>query len=377
MADSVSGEVRGLIRDREEPFNILVVGHVGVGKSTLINSAHVAVAKKWTELAWCGGGGAGSNNTTFFMPYTMFKPATMTVPIDGYHETIKMWDFAGMENLAEETYIELIGLALEGRVPEKTSLMPLLKDTSLSPSALARRFDEIVQKQRFHRVIMVCDANRDLPENLVQTVKRATKTQDGRQIPIFVVFSMMDRVDDANSPQYIQRREEALKAFQLKGNLERFFETGLYSDCNPSCSRAPDKRFNRNDEIDNILLTMWRVLLNPAYDRSLRSLSARCGPLIPPSALSRRSPRSHGAFTALTALAPRSLGARFLIAILGALTAKVLSMFKTIAEVTARVALSPRCRRSHGAVGALNGALAALSALSRRSGQNEVAVRAR
>ncbi|CAH1233158.1 MALRD1 [Branchiostoma lanceolatum] len=52
-------------------------------------------------------------------------------------------------------------------------------------------------------------------------------------------------------------------------------------------------------------------------------------------------------------------------------------MFKTIAEVTARMALSPRCRRSHGAVGALNGALAALSALSRRSGQNEVAVRAR
>ncbi|XP_066269247.1 deleted in malignant brain tumors 1 protein-like [Branchiostoma lanceolatum] len=52
-------------------------------------------------------------------------------------------------------------------------------------------------------------------------------------------------------------------------------------------------------------------------------------------------------------------------------------MFKTIAEVTARMALSPRCRRSYGAVGDLNGALAALSALSRRSGQNEVAVRAR
>ncbi|CAH1269102.1 TRIM3 [Branchiostoma lanceolatum] len=111
--------------------------------------------------------------------------------------------------------------------------------------------------------------------------------------------------------------------------------------------------------------------------RSLRSLSARCGPLIPPSALSRRSPRSHSALTALTALAPRSRGAHFLIAILGALTAKVLSMFKTIAEVTALMALSPRCRRSRRAVGALNGALAALSALSRRSGQNEVAVRAR
>ncbi|CAH1254377.1 KCNN3 [Branchiostoma lanceolatum] len=105
-------------------------------------------------------------------------------------------------------------------------------------------------------------------------------------------------------------------------------------------------------------------------ERSLRPFDPTLGALTVLTALSRRSPRS---LRALSALSRRS----FLIAILGALTAKVLSMFKTIAEVTARMALSPRCRRSRRAVGALNGALAALSALSRRSGQNEVAVRAR
>ncbi|CAH1270695.1 ZAN [Branchiostoma lanceolatum] len=88
-------------------------------------------------------------------------------------------------------------------------------------------------------------------------------------------------------------------------------------------------------------------------ERSLRPFDPTLGALTALTALSRRSLR------ALSALSRRSLGALFLIAILGALTAKVLSMFKTIAEVTARMALSPRSlraptalsprsRRSHG-----------------------------
>ncbi|CAH1239245.1 MALRD1 [Branchiostoma lanceolatum] len=97
-------------------------------------------------------------------------------------------------------------------------------------------------------------------------------------------------------------------------------------------------------------------------ERSLRPFDPTFGAL---TAFRRRSPRSLRAHRARSALSRRSLGARFLIAILGALTVKVLSMFKTIAEVTQSwrsrravgalaalsalsMALSPRCRRSHG-----------------------------
>ncbi|KAI8517908.1 hypothetical protein Bbelb_039250 [Branchiostoma belcheri] len=78
----------------------------------------------------------------------------------------------------------------------------------------------------------------------------------------------MDTVTD--KPAYQERQDEALKAFQIQGNLERFLETGLYSDRNANCSREQDKRFKKNDDIDNTLLVMWRVLLNPAYDVSIR-----------------------------------------------------------------------------------------------------------
>ncbi|KAI8517911.1 hypothetical protein Bbelb_039280 [Branchiostoma belcheri] len=261
-------EVRTLIKDREEPFNILILGCRGVGKSTLINSSHMAVAHTWNEFAF--GGGGGINRTVHIIPYTMFKPEFMKRPIDGYRETIKMWDMPGMEDFEYETYIEVIGLLLEGRIPENTSLTPilLLSDRSLTRAALDRRFPKTVEEQRIHRVIMVCDANRDVPENLIQTVRRAAKTPGGRRIPIVVVFSTMDTVTD--KPAYRKRRYEALNAFEINGKLDRFFETGLYTDRNSLCSRGLDWSFNKNEEIDTTLLAMWRVLLNPAYDESIR-----------------------------------------------------------------------------------------------------------
>ncbi|XP_066297158.1 uncharacterized protein [Branchiostoma lanceolatum] len=257
-------EVRDLIENTESELNILMVGRVGGGKSTLVNSAHMAVAQKWNEFA-VSGKGAATNNTIYLTPIPMFERRYMKTPIDDYPETIKMWDFVGMENLEEESYITLIGLTLEGRVPEGTCVPELLK---LKTQQLEKKFPTVDQKRRFHRVIMVCEADKDIPENLVKTVARSAKTYDGRQVPIFVLFSKMDR--PVVPEEYAIRRQEALKAFQLEGNLERLFETSLYSDFNENCSRQRDKRFNRNEEIDSALLTMWRVLLNPAYNVTLR-----------------------------------------------------------------------------------------------------------
>ncbi|XP_019637898.1 PREDICTED: uncharacterized protein LOC109480174 [Branchiostoma belcheri] len=268
-------KARSLLSGRSQDLNVLVVGEPGSCKSTLINSMNMALAEQWSELTSFGQGGA-SNNTLRLDKVPMFEDQSMKEKVENYEKKVYFWDCAGMENNLDEVYGEFIGLTLDGKVPDKTNVFDVLKDKDglISIRALRERFATVNEENRFHRLLFLCTCDNPAPENLLKLVKQTTASphNKGRNIPVFLVLSKMDKIK-TNESTYKATKDMAFNTLNLQGNKQRTTELSLYhAEIEGKDEGCPLDAFNMflpNEDIDRKLLILLCNLLHPAFDRTV------------------------------------------------------------------------------------------------------------
>ncbi|CAH1240378.1 Hypp6000 [Branchiostoma lanceolatum] len=268
-------KVRELLQNRETEFNVLVVGRPGSCKSTLINSMNMALAERWRELAEFGMG--DSNNTLRLDKIPLFEDRFMEEKVEGYMAKVNFWDCAGIENVSDEAYGEFIGLTLDGKVPDKTTVFASVNKSDkqlMTVRELREEFDTVVEENRFHRLLLLCAADETVSENLLTLIKTTTSAHKnmGRNIPIFLAMSKADRIKD-DQREYRKRKETAERLLNLGGNMQRSTELTLYHVAKEGedggCDVDVYGKFLQNEDIDKDLLILLINLLDPAFDRGL------------------------------------------------------------------------------------------------------------
>ncbi|XP_078616836.1 uncharacterized protein LOC144885060 [Branchiostoma floridae x Branchiostoma japonicum] len=231
----VENDVRtGLCKFTErEPMNVLVIGKPGAGKSSFINSMHMAIAHRWYEVANYGDGRRGI--TTDLIRYDMFRDELTEPPIKGYNHGVFFWDTAGLEDLNQKIFETFLGLIMEGRIPPDTNIHEHTDTTRQRPptvSSLKRRFPRsgAVEEWKCHRIVFLCAADEEPPMNLMEAVTdAATKDKaDARSLPVFLVMSKCDKVDrdEISKDVYESRRDNAAKSLMVFGNNQRCKASG-------------------------------------------------------------------------------------------------------------------------------------------------------
>ncbi|XP_035698183.1 uncharacterized protein LOC118431171 [Branchiostoma floridae] len=267
-------DVRKLLQNRDKEFNVLVVGRAGSCKSTLINSMNMALAERWSELAEFGMG--DSNNTLRLDKIPMFTDDFMEKPVENYNAKVNFWDCAGIENVSDDAYGEFIGLTLDGKVADKTSVFATVNQGNRLTTVreLREKFDTAVEENRFHRLLLLCAADETASENLLTLINTTTSAHrnKGRNIPVFLVMSKADRIQD-DQRQYKERKQTAERLLNLGGNQQRSKELTLYHVAREGedggCDVDAFGKFLQNEDIDRSLLILLISLLDRAYDRGL------------------------------------------------------------------------------------------------------------
>ncbi|XP_078613558.1 uncharacterized protein LOC144883146 [Branchiostoma floridae x Branchiostoma japonicum] len=216
-----------------EPFNVLVLGRPESGKSSFINSMHMAVAHRWYEVARYGDGSRMRAVSTDLVRYEMFRDELMEQPIEGYNHGVFFWDTAGLENCHTEITVTMLGLIMEGRIPPHTIIheyTDVRKSRSLTVSSLERRFPHsgAMEEWKCHRVVFVCAADEEPSMNLMEAVTDAAckDEADARSLPIFLVMSKCDKVDRDGDAMYKSRRDNAALSLMVYRNNVRCKASG-------------------------------------------------------------------------------------------------------------------------------------------------------
>ncbi|XP_078697300.1 uncharacterized protein LOC144925244 [Branchiostoma floridae x Branchiostoma belcheri] len=258
--------VRDNVREREGPLNVLVIGRTGAGKSTFINSMQMALGHRWHQVAISGRtAGNDCQITRCLKRYELFLNMYMKDPVEGYRHTVRFWDCCGFTDHSDDKYVEFFRRVLEGYVPDGTQVTTLFQnDTTVAD--LQRRFPTRDVNRRIHRIVLAVEADRELPTNLMEAVQRVAQTEE-RDIPIFLLMTKLDKIDESNMEEYGRRKADAIDALNLVREDQRFCETYLY--CNEKCKRDSRNGFHSNKQIDEKLTTFCCNLTDPAYDAGL------------------------------------------------------------------------------------------------------------
>ncbi|XP_078697512.1 uncharacterized protein LOC144925403 [Branchiostoma floridae x Branchiostoma belcheri] len=261
LRDKVKRRLTQFLRGKpDEKFNVLLVGMPGSGKSTFINSMIMAVTGTWWEVAHYSELDRGL--TRCLEGYVMFddncKEPGEPHPMPGYRKNIVFWDCVGFPDADEKSYSTIVSLALDGRIPTGTDVHECMNQ---NPDQLRSRFSGRVDRNvTFDRIVFLIAANRNIPGNLVEAVKRGA--QQGHDVPIVVLLT---KIDKCTNPRELQESvESAQAALQLTGNTVRFKRTSLYCEELTPWPNPNDYRVMKpNAEIDNNLLNIWMSLTEP------------------------------------------------------------------------------------------------------------------
>ncbi|XP_041369346.1 uncharacterized protein LOC121383405 isoform X1 [Gigantopelta aegis] len=225
--------------EEKRPLNVAVIGPMGVGKSSFINTTAAALSgDRWREYAYTGShGGDGSQITVFTNSYPKCCMAENTKFIQVALPTFI--DIAGFSDEDNDKWVELLKIVFYGRLPEGESLAEAehyYRDNGMK--GLMEKYSSNDEKLKVDRIIFVSAAKNQVPVNLIKAVIRAARplgTKENpmkRTIPIYGVMTKADKVGgpELSQSEYDETEKAFIEALGLQGSRHRFLLCQNYCD---------------------------------------------------------------------------------------------------------------------------------------------------
>uniref|UniRef100_A0A8W8M3R3 TLDc domain-containing protein n=1 Tax=Magallana gigas TaxID=29159 RepID=A0A8W8M3R3_MAGGI len=163
--------------------NILLVGQVGAGKSSVVNTINSIWKGEISTRSWAGS--SEHSLTTSFTRYKIRDPST------GTYLKFRLCDMRGLEgdmNVKSEDIASL----LDGHIPNKYKFNPAAPATKDTPGFVK----EPTIKDMIHTVVFVIDGSNVevMPDEIVKKLKDIKEMLIVRDIPLMVFETKIDKV---------------------------------------------------------------------------------------------------------------------------------------------------------------------------------------
>ncbi|XP_052790292.1 uncharacterized protein LOC128224486 isoform X2 [Mya arenaria] len=275
-------EIESLCQRSKQSEVILLVGDVGAGKSSLVNTVIRALTEQHLPRAKTGKGGAGSKTVTLqafnqcgvnaddFKDDHDLKGLTDMLPT--------LIDFAG-NSICQKEYLEILELILGGYIPTGTSSKFLEEyQREFGVGKLSRKFNASDPAMKVTKIVFVIDAQScSLPKALIEGIQRAIQqhTADGQlkyHCDLFVVLTKMDVTDQetkldstASVKQSGVSREERERELAEILTIEGALNDNLFR-----WTSYHDKNTEQSPQIDIVALTFLKTMMQqrPTVARS-------------------------------------------------------------------------------------------------------------
>lgn len=274
------------------PQNILLIGAVGAGKSSIINTIFKALTGKSYPIAKTGGGG----DISVTIDLNLYRNCGITVnDIDeSVHQEIlsdvvsrlpNILDCAGQEDISTPCLEEVLELLIGGYIPPSTSLEEVDKlQKRHGAGKLKIVFKQPNNAWKVSKIVFVQSCRQNVPKKLIQCLKNIFKLTDRitlqRKYPVDVIAlitkfdivtkdntfhkqdskSVPDSSDDNETSEqvsmnvFLQKEKEIAIEFNLQGTLNSSrFRWASYTD-----STSVD-----DPNIDNTALKFVKRMLMP------------------------------------------------------------------------------------------------------------------
>jgi len=217
---------------KERPLNILLLGNSFMGKSSFINLVHAALARQYSHYCKAGAFGGGrilNYNTRHLFRKKIIDDDDIQLDVTGFQ----------IENINIPYFIDCPGLDLKLKADKIEELL-----TRLSYGAYQHGFDmervlagensslgveEPSPDLQIDRVVLVLHYLPDKFEALINAIKKIFRPEmEGRVVPIFVVFTFMDTLEDGYKNVEDNRQRYEYRKNQIKEDLDLWDQEAVF-----------------------------------------------------------------------------------------------------------------------------------------------------
>ncbi|XP_034306903.2 interferon-induced protein 44-like [Magallana gigas] len=163
--------------------NILLVGQVGAGKSSVVNTINSIWKGEISTRSW-----AGSSEHSLTTSFTKFR---ISDPSTGTHLKFQLCDMRGLEETMD-VKLEDIAFLLDGNLPNKYKFNPVARATKDTPGFIK----DPTMKDMIHTVVFVIDGSNVevMPDGIIKKLKDIKDMLIDRDVPVLVLVTKIDKV---------------------------------------------------------------------------------------------------------------------------------------------------------------------------------------
>ncbi|XP_052790593.1 uncharacterized protein LOC128224671 [Mya arenaria] len=266
-------DIKSLCQRSQQPEVILLVGDVGAGKSSLVNTIIQALTEQHLPRAKTGKGGTRTKTITlqrFYHCGVNENDLQDGHELEGLTDMLPtLTDFAGNSNCHEE-FLEILFLILGGYIPTGTSINYLEEyQRKFGVGKLSRKFNASDPALEVTKIVFVIDAqSSSLPYALIDGIQRAIQqhTADGQlkyHCDLFVVLTKMDVTDQETKLDSTAsvRESNASREKRERELAEMLTIEGALNDNLFRWINYNDNITEQNPEIDIIALTFLKTMM--------------------------------------------------------------------------------------------------------------------
>lgn len=188
--------LRKTLKALKKPKNILLLGSLGTGKSSFINTAITTLTGKNDYYVDVGCG--SKHNTTIFKRISQEEYWNPDEEVDEALNLPAFIDIIGMDpqlstSEDEETVnSQIMNLAINGQLPENADLLDLGRKLKDKKRVKERQEEKMLSVDVI--IVVISAENSEIPQALIDEIYKEANVKK-KQIPVFAVITMVDKCD--------------------------------------------------------------------------------------------------------------------------------------------------------------------------------------